>query len=177
MVADFSPIRFRDVGVQVAGACPRVFAGTLSAKMPGPCLRMRFASTASPNVSRGRRARWRFVRDRRGILSCALWRERRGKEHAGQAAGRYLHARRGSYHHRRRAGPFYQPDRCAQVGRRDGPPGALVLREPVGRRESLPGQPAVVARFCLQARDAAPRGSDAGADRRRARRDARGWAR
>ena len=62
---------------------------------------------------------------------------------------------------------FASPTDALEVGRRDGPPGALVLREPVGCRESLPGQPAVDPRLCLEARDATPRGGDAGADRRR----------
>ena len=57
------------------------------------------------------------------------------------------------------------PDPTRRAGRRrgDGPPGARVLREPLGRREPLPRLAAEPTRPARQGRDAAPRRSDAGA--------------
>ena len=88
-----------------------------------------------------------IVRDRGGHVPRALRRERRRQEHARQDAGRHLTARRAaSSLIDGRPFSFASPTQAPRGRRRDGPPGARVLREPVGRRESLPRRAARRAR-------------------------------
>ena len=115
------------------------------------------------------RARGRQLRDRRRLLPRALRRERRRQEHARKDPRRHLPPGRRPRRARRRARRLRGPQRGARRRHRHRPPGARVLREPVGGREPLPRRAARAAAFVSRAGMAA-RAGDARRDRRRHRR-------
>ena len=112
-------------------------------------------SSRQQAFSGGARAGGRQLRRAPRIVPRAVRRERRGQEHAGQAAGGHRAARRGRDRGRRAGRALRGSARRLARRHRHGPPGAGVLREPVGRREPLPGRPARRAGVHLAARDAA----------------------
>ena len=115
------------------------------------------SSSASPACRRSRTS----ARGRGRALPCAVRRERRGEEHARQDPRRHLRADAGRIDDRGRAVRFGGRREALAAGIGDGAPGARVLREPLGRREPLPGALPREGRSCRPRGDAAPGRGDA----------------